>query len=192
MRPAIFLDRDGVVIEDCHLLTRIDQVRIPQSTRDAFRILSTCEFTIVVVTNQTVVARGLASEEEVDAVHAHIDCELRKSGRGVDRFYTSPHHPKATLPAYRQECECRKPQPGMLLAAATELELDLAESFMVGDRISDIVAGHRAGCRTVQLTTGQHKAPPIESAHMDLSVQPDHICANLMEAVEWIGMQEVQ
>ena len=186
MRPALFLDRDGVIIEDCHLLTRVDQVRIPQSTQDAFRVLANSAFSLVVVTNQTVVARGLASEKEVDDVHAHIDCELRKTGRGIDRFYTCPHHPKATLPAYRQDCECRKPRPGMLLAAAEDLGLDLQASFMVGDRISDIVAGYRAGCRTVQLTTGQHEAAPIESAHMDLSVQPDHVCANLLEAVEWI------
>jgi D-glycero-D-manno-heptose 1,7-bisphosphate phosphatase len=187
MRPALFLDRDGVIIEDSHLLTRIDQVRIPQSTQDAFRALANAAYQLVVVTNQTVVARGMASEAEVDAVHTHIDCELRKSsGRGIDRFYTCPHHPSATLEAYRQDCDCRKPRPGMLLAAAADLDLDLSASVMVGDRISDIIAGHRAGCRTVQVQSGQHSAPPIESADMDLSVQPDHVCQNLQEAVEWI------
>ena len=186
MRPALFIDRDGVVIADCHLLTRIEQVRIPQSTQDAFRLLADSAYQVVVVTNQTVVARGLATEQEVDAVHAHIDCELRKTGSGIERFYTCPHHPNATLPAYRQDCDCRKPRPGMLLRAAKELDLDLAASVMVGDRISDIIAGHRAGCRTIQVQSGQHSAAPIESPDMDLSVQPDHVCQNLLEAVEWI------
>jgi D-glycero-D-manno-heptose 1,7-bisphosphate phosphatase len=130
-----------------------------------------------VVSNQPVVARGLASVAEVERLHAAL-------GLDVEGSYFCPHHPRATLAAYRVACECRKPRPGMLLRAAAELELDLPASFMIGDRPSDIEAGRRAGCRTIRLRSGAHAAAPIESPDpFDPEIEADFTCADLREAV---------
>ena len=187
-RRAVFLDRDGVLIRDVHLLTRRDQVELFPCAPQAIRRLRASGFAVVVVTNQTVVARGLVSEQDVELIHAWIQRLLRKRGGGeIERFYFCPHHPNAILPQYRTACDCRKPRPGMLLRAARELNLDLERSYMVGDRISDIIAGQRAGCRTILVQTGMHTAPPIESVDaMELSVKQDYVCADLGEAVDII------
>src|SRR6185436_3550034 len=101
--------------------------------------------------------------------------------------YFCPHHPNASLPEWRADCECRKPRAGLLLQAAHEHNLDLTASFMAGDRITDIIAGARAGCRTVLLQTGKHLERPIETTEpLDTTVQPDHTCADLAAAVDWI------
>ena len=182
-QKAVFLDRDGVLIEDVSLLTRRDQVRVCKKTSEALKVLNRSGYKPFVVSNQTVVARGLATEEDVEELNSFIQkLLLEKSGCKIEHFYYCPHHPEATLPQYRIKCKCRKPRPGMLLQAAREYNLDLSASFMVGDRISDIVAGHKAGCTTILVKTGMHQANPIVSDGMDLSVEPDYVCTDLYEA----------
>lgn len=151
MRPAVFLDRDGVLLDD--------ELHVMPGVRDALQRLHSAAFALVVVTNQTIISRGVATEEEVDEAH----WRLREQLPEIDAFYVCPHHPNADVDRYRIECDCRKPRPGLLLRAAEELELDLARSWMVGDRISDIAAGARAGCRTVLVRTGAHLESPIVS-----------------------------
>ena len=191
MSRAVLLDRDGVLIEDVHLLTRPEQVVIRAGVPGALRALGEAGFRLVVVSNQPVVARGLASEADVRAVHARMESLLQSAGAPpLDGIYFCPHHPNATLPAYRVDCDCRKPKPGLFRRAAKELELDLGASFAVGDRITDIIAGARAGCRTVLVQTGRHEEKPIETSEpLDTTIQPDHTCADLSEAVEWILKQ---
>lgn len=191
MNAAVFLDRDGVLIEDVHLLTRPEQVVIPAGVPGALRALGEAGFKLVVVSNQPVVARGLASESDVRAVHARMESLLQGAGAlPLDGIYFCPHHPNATLPAYRVDCDCRKPKPGLLRRAAAELELDLGASFVVGDRITDIIAGARAGCRTVLVQTGKHHEQPIETSEpLDPTIQPDHTCADVPAAVAWILTQ---
>lgn len=186
--PAIFLDRDGVLIEDVHLLTNPGDIRVLEGVPQALKNLKEAGFKLIVVSNQTVVARGLITEEDVFAINAEIELLLDQAGAPhLDGFYFCPHHPNATLPAYRIVCNCRKPQPGLLLRAAREHNLNLGVSFVVGDRITDIIAGARAGCRTVLVQTGKHDAPSIKTVEpLDESVQPDHVCADLRAASEWI------
>jgi D-glycero-D-manno-heptose 1,7-bisphosphate phosphatase len=185
---AVFLDRDGVIIEDANLLTKISEIRILPGVPEALNRLRKAGFRLIVVSNQPVVARGLATETDVEQINDEINRQLvTATGPGVDQFYFCPHHPNATMINYRINCACRKPQPGLLLQAAKDHQLDLPSSFMVGDRITDIIAGARAGCRTLLVQTGQHEAPPIQTAEpIDTSIQPDWTCANLTEAVEWI------
>jgi D-glycero-D-manno-heptose 1,7-bisphosphate phosphatase len=191
MGPAIFLDRDGVLIEDVHLLTQPRQVVLLNGVPKALRTFADAGFKLIVVSNQTVVARGLATEAEVDVVNKHMDALLQKAGAPpLTGFYICPHHPNATLPQYRVACQCRKPRPGLILQAAADHGIDLHRSFAVGDRITDIIAGARAGCRTVLVETGKHIDAPIESPDaIDASIKPDHVCASLMAAAEWILKQ---
>jgi len=188
MNAAIFLDRDGVLIEDVHLLTNSGQIQILEGAPQALRSLKEAGFRLIVISNQTVVARGLLTEQEVYAINAQMEHLLEQAGGPrLDGFFFCPHHPNATLPAYRTSCECRKPRPGLLLRAAREHNLNLSASFAVGDRITDIIAGARAGCRTVLVQTGKHLAPAIETVEpLDRSVHPDYTCANLSEAARWI------
>ncbi|MCX6006829.1 MAG: HAD family hydrolase [Chloroflexi bacterium] len=188
MNRAIFLDRDGVLIEDVHLLTNPKDIRILAGVPAALGRLSAAGFGIIVVSNQTVVARGLSTKQEVLDLNAEVHVQIERAGGPcLGAFYFCPHHPNATLPLYRVDCECRKPRPGLLLRAAREHDLDLHASFAVGDRVTDIIAGARAGCRTVLVQTGEHLAPPIETSEpLDDSVEPDYTCADLFQAAQWI------
>jgi D-glycero-D-manno-heptose 1,7-bisphosphate phosphatase len=176
LRPAVFLDRDGVLLEE-------GSARIFASVGDALRRLHNAGFELVVVTNQTVVARGLARKEDVDAVHRRLREQLPE----LDAFYVCPHHPNADVERYRVECDCRKPRPGLLLRAAQELDLDLARSYMIGDRISDVAAGAAAGCTTILVRTGAHLAPPIESPDpIPTELHADIECDDLAAAADRI------
>jgi D-glycero-D-manno-heptose 1,7-bisphosphate phosphatase len=186
-RPAIFLDRDGVLVEDVDLLCDPDQVRLEVDVPDALRRLHDAGFALIAITNQTVVSRGCATLDDVAAVHAHIDRLIHEAGGPtLDAWYVCPHHPHATIAAYRVECDCRKPRPGLLRTAATDHRLDLRRSFMVGDRITDVVAGHAAGCRTIQLLRGAYEAPPIVVVDSLPPIEPDHRSDGLGQAADWI------
>ena len=169
---------------------------IPGAAR-AVAALRDCGFVVVVVTNQTVVARGLSTEAEVRRVHDHIQSLLWDEAgpdATIQEFRFCPHHPNADLASYRCECSCRKPRSGMILdaAAAHDLDLESGESFLVGDRMSDLAAGHGTGCRTVLVESGRHRDPPIESPEVvDRAVQPDLVCADLSHAADWIVSMKV-
>lgn len=153
-RPAIFLDRDGVLIEEVHYLSKVEQVRILPGVVDGLRLLERAGFLLVVVTNQAGVARGYFPEEQVGIIHLHLEDEFARRGVAISCWKYCPHHPGEGEGDYKVDCSCRKPKPGMLLEAAEELGVDLARSFMVGDKRSDLEAGASAGCRTVLVRTG--------------------------------------
>ena len=173
-RPAVFLDRDGTLIEEAGYPDRVDRLRFYPYTVDAVRLLTQGGFAVVVLTNQSGVARGIVPEGFVAEAHAHLARRLAAGGARVDGFYHCPHHPGGTLEAYRVECECRKPKPGLILRAAGELSLDLSRSWMVGDRDGDIACGRAAGVRTILVRTGYGSA--AESA-------PDATADTLIGAV---------
>jgi D-glycero-D-manno-heptose 1,7-bisphosphate phosphatase len=165
------------------LLVRSDQIQLLPGAASALRRLHEAGLPLVIVTNQPVGARGLVTEQELVALETLIEQRLRDAGAAVDAFYYCPHHPRATLPAYRLACECRKPRPGMLLRAARELDIDLVASTMIGDRPSDVMAGRRAGCRTILVETGKHLAPLIETPDDVGPPSPDHVVPDLAAAV---------
>ena len=188
MNRCVFLDRDGVLIEDVGPLTDHDRIRLLPGVAEALRTLRENDFRLVVVTNQSVVARGLATESDVRQVHATIARRLECQGAEIDDWFFCPHHPHATLEEFRCVCQCRKPAGGMLLQAAERHRLDLPASFMIGDRMTDVAAGIAAGCRTVWVQTGEHLAPPIQTNEpIDATLQADHVCGNLADAARWIG-----
>ncbi len=185
MRAAIFFDRDGVLIKDIHLLTSIDHVHFDNNIYKALSLLIDADYLKIVITNQTVVARGLISIKEVNKINRYINNKIKiNSGVFIDRFYVCPHHPHAYIEEYRIDCDCRKPKPGLLLKAALDYEIDLQKSWMIGDRISDIIAGYKAGCKTILIQTGCHERLPIISDAFDNKVKPDYIKKNMLEAIK--------
>jgi len=188
MQAAIFLDRDGVLIQDVELLVHFSQARLLDGAARVVREFKQAGYCIVVISNQAIVARGLASEQQVSAIHTQLQAMLVSAGGlPVDAFYFCPHHPNATLLQYRLECDCRKPRPGLLFRAASDLDLNLNQSYMVGDRITDIIAGHRAGCKTILLQSGKHTDPPIQMPDsIDVKHQPDFVCSHLSQVLDII------
>jgi D-glycero-D-manno-heptose 1,7-bisphosphate phosphatase len=186
MTPAVFLDRDGTLIDDVDYLSGIDQVTLFPWTIDALRLLARAGFLIVVVTNQSAVARGIVTEEFINATHAELNRRLGRGGARVDAFYFCPHHPDATIERYRGQCRCRKPEPGMIEDAARDLSIDLSGSWMVGDRWIDVATGNAAGVRALLVKTGHAQRTQETSAP---GVRADAILNNLMEAVGWILRQ---
>jgi D-glycero-D-manno-heptose 1,7-bisphosphate phosphatase len=182
-RPAVFLDRDGTLVEDRGYLDRLDRLVLFPWTGDALRLLKRAGFATVVITNQSAIARGIIDEPFLHAVHRALDERLASSGGGIDRYYFCPHFPDAAIERYRQTCRCRKPGPALIEQACREMDLDPARSFMVGDRWLDVACGRAAGSRTVLVRTGQG-AVDAESPAGD--VRADAILNNLMEAAGWI------
>lgn len=183
MRPAVFLDRDGTIIEERGYLDRLDLLELYSFTADAIRLLNRAGYATVVVTNQGGIGRGIIDEPFLQLVHSTLDARLAAGHARIDRYYHCPHHPDAIIPALRQTCRCRKPASGMIDQACRELSLDPKRSVTIGDRRLDVAAGSSAGTRTILVRTG-HGAH--EEAMPPGNVLPDAILNNLMEAVGWI------
>ena len=170
MQRAIFLDRDNTLIRCDGDLGDPASVELLEGVPDGLRQLREAGYHLIVVTNQGGVARGRYEETDVDATHQRIATlvdEAAGQPRLIDRFYYCPYHPQATIDAYRRDHPWRKPQPGMLMQAADDLDIDLKKSWMIGDQARDIDAGHAAGCRTVLITPAvsqdqEHKNRAIE------------------------------
>jgi D-glycero-D-manno-heptose 1,7-bisphosphate phosphatase len=180
-RPAVFLDRDGTLIEDVGYPHRPEDLRLLAGVAPALLKLQKLGFVLVVVTNQSGVARGHFSEVQMHAFHKLLGGQLSAAGVRIDAFYYCPFHPDAALAEYRRDSPLRKPLPGMLLLAAEELRLDLAASFAIGDKKSDVLAGQAAGCKSILLQTG--KAGGDEP---NLAVLPELVAADLAIAADWI------
>lgn len=153
MRRAVFLDRDGTINEEKEYLYRIEDFMFVPGAPEAIRLLNEAGFVVVVVTNQSGVARGYYTEEDVEALHRHIDRELARHGAHVDAWLYCPHHPSGNG-RYALACSCRKPLPGMLREAARGLGIDLGRSLMIGDKLIDIESGRAAGCRSILVRSG--------------------------------------
>lgn len=153
-RGAAFLDRDGVVNVDVGYAHRPDQITWIEGIVPAIRMMNQAGLLVFVVTNQSGVARGYYDEAQVQALHRWMAAELAAQGARVDDWRYCPHHPDATVPAYRQACTCRKPAPGMLLDLMSDWPVDPARSFLIGDRDSDLQAAARAGVRGYRFGAG--------------------------------------
>jgi D-glycero-D-manno-heptose 1,7-bisphosphate phosphatase len=189
LRPAIFLDRDGVVIEDVHYLASPSQAQFVPGSADAIAALNRAGWPVVIVTNQAGVGRGLFTIDAVHAVHQHLAEQLAGYGARIEAFYFCPHHPSAELPEYRTACGCRKPSPGMLKQAAQELGLDLANSWMVGDRETDLQAGAAAGTRTILVRTGYGATTDITTLDRS-ALKLELVASNLADAVQKCDLAE--
>ena len=181
-QKAIILDRDGVINPDYNLISTPDKFELYPYTADAIKKINQSEYQCFVATNQSVVARNMATEDDLKVIHNKMDTLLGKENAKIDAIYYCPHHPDAGFPgenkALKIICDCRKPKPGMLLNAARDFNTDLSQSYFVGDSERDIMAGKAAGVATIGLKTGHG----LKSA----KVLPDYFLENLKEAVDFI------
>ena len=183
LKKAFFLDRDGVLIEEANYLKDPDKVKLIPGVPAALRRVREAGFLVIVVSNQSGVARGYFTENEVLAVQARINEILSVEGAAVDDYFNCPHHPAGSVPSYAKDCECRKPSPGMILEAAKKYGIDISASFLVGDKLSDIEAGKAAGClKSVLVKTG-HGLEELEKYGVP-NPQELAIAADLPAAVE--------
>ena len=184
-RPAVFLDRDGTINEQMGYVNHLSRFQLLPGVARAIRSLNEAGLPVVVVTNQSGLARGYFPESLLEAVHAELHRLLAREGAHLDGLYICPHHPEAREERFRLDCDCRKPKPGLLERAAAELGLDLGRSYMVGDRWSDLRCGAAVGATTVLVLTGYGRG---DAAYVGpgQTVQPDHVAEDLEAAARWI------
>jgi len=184
-RPAVFLDRDGTINEQMGYINHLDRFILLPGVGRAVGRLNRAGLPVVVISNQSGVARGYFPEELVRLVNRKMVELLDRAGAGLDGIYYCPHHPRAEVEAYRRDCGCRKPKPGLLLKAASDLNLDLARSFVIGDRAEDLKTARTVGAKAVLVLTGYGRGE-LEYVLPRRDVRPDFIAASLTEAVDWL------
>ena len=187
-KPAIFLDRDGVLIEEVHYLSSIEQIVILPGVLDGLARLRLNGFLLVVTTNQAGIARGMFSEATLKEIHLHLDTLFLESGIRVSQWKYCPHHPTAGIGNYKISCSCRKPKPGMVLEAAKELHIDLKKSYLIGDKISDVQAAKAAEVSPILVRTGYGKEH--ESLVQDSGISILGVANDFSEAVEMILLDQ--
>lgn len=184
-RAAVFLDRDGTINEQMGYINHISRFYLLDGAAKAIRCLNEVDMPVVVVTNQSGLARGYFPEELLEQVHREMARLLLEEGAKIDGLYVCPHHPEAKRVKFRENCNCRKPKTGLLEQAAQEMNIDLERSFMVGDRFSDIRCGASVGAKTILVLSGYGRGD-LEYVGSEQEVQADFIAENLTDAVSWI------
>lgn len=183
-QKAVFLDRDGTLNVEVNRVSTPSALQLIDGVGQAVRRLNGSEFRSIVVTNQPVLARGDCDKVALNQIHAKLDTLLGREGAYLDALYYCPHHPDrgfaGEVPELKIECGCRKPQPGMLLAAQTDFNIDFSRSWMIGDSTVDILTAARLGIRSILLTTGQAGR---DGRH---AVKPTHVFDSLGEAIDFI------
>lgn len=169
---AVFLDRDGTIARDVHYCSRPEDLELLPTVPEAIRMLNGSGFKVVVVTNQSGIARGYFTEDTLALIHEKMKADLARYGAHVDAIYYCPHHPD-------DHCLCRKPGTLLFRRAAEEMDIDLAQSFVVGDLPIDIQAGQALGCKTFLVTTGPESADAATAT-------ADHVVDTLAEVWEWV------
>lgn len=187
-KAAVFLDRDGTINEEVGYLDRAEKLRIIPAAFEAVRLINQSGMDAVVVSNQAGVAKGLFTENFVHEINALIQKALAKKDARIDAFYFCPHHPTEGTDPYRRICNCRKPAAGLLHQAALDLNIDLSQSYLIGDRLRDVETAHRAGAKGVLVTTG-YGQDVVENGGQDAPNElntPDAVAKDILEAVRWI------
>jgi len=175
---AIFLDRDDTLIEDPGYINHPDQVKLLDGAAEALIELKALGYKLIIVSNQSAVAQGIVTEKVLGEIHNQLKQLLAEKGAFLDRIYYCPYHPDGAVTKYRKESNLRKPNPGMLLAAADEMGIDLGQSWLIGNSNRDIDAGLRAGCKTVLIDHPSHyKQPELSKSN------PDYKAVNMKEVV---------
>lgn len=172
---AVFLDRDGVINKEVSYLSRVEDFEFIPNAVEALKILSGTAYKLIIITNQSGVARGFFSSEQLSKIHEHMLGEFHKNRIKIDKIYVCMHHPDA-------KCGCRKPAIGLLKEAERDFNIDLKKSYFIGDKNSDIKTGKDAGCKTILVKTGYC------GSDKEYEVLPDYLAEDLLDAVKFINL----
>lgn len=186
MRKAVFLDKDGTLIENHPFDRAPEHIEWMPGTIDGLRRLHCLGYALIVVSNQGGIAQGLFTVEDLLCEELALRAELAKFEVPLAGFYYCPHHPEGNIPSFSVHCYCRKPHPGLLIQAARELNVDPTHSWMIGDILHDVEAGRAAGCRTVLLTNGHET-----EWHLTAARWPDFIAGDVLEAARLITFNDL-
>ena len=181
-RPCVFLDRDGTICEDKIYLANPEGMEVFPEVPEGIRALNEAGFAVIVVTNQSGIARGHFDHETLEKIHSRLKEILRESGSEIERIYYCPHHPD-------ENCDCRKPQTGLIKRALQDFEIDLSKSFIIGDTDADVELGRRVGLKTILLLRPTN---PTGERIRRGEILPDFSTDNFKSAVEWILKQGKQ
>ncbi len=184
-KPAVFIDRDGTINEQMGYINHISRFIILPGSADAIRMLNKHRYLAIVISNQSGVARGYFPIELVNEVHARMKELLEKEHAFVDGIFFCPHYSKGVIPEYSIECDCRKPNKGLIEQACASFDIDISNSYVIGDRYSDIELARRANLRGILVTTGYGQGD-IDYVFPRLSFKPVHVAKDLFHAVHWI------
>ncbi len=177
LKIGVFLDRDDTVIKDKVYLKNPDGIEILPGVPEAIKQLNDKGIPVIIISNQSGIARGYFDEARLAQIHTRLLSMLASYGATIDRIYYCPHHPEGKVKAYRRECDCRKPAPGMLYKAAGDFEIDLSKCYMVGDSLIDVETIHRVGGKGIVIERG--------GDHLGKNIA-EYIAKDLMDAVQWI------
>jgi len=177
MNKAVFLDRDGTINKEVNYLSDPKDLELLPRVVEAIKILNEAKYKLVIITNQSAVARGFLTIEKLNEIHEKLLVLLSQEGAKIDAIYYCPHHPN-------EDCECRKPKPGLILKASKEHEINLSKSFMIGDKLIDIETGKNAGCITILVKTGYGEKEMNKMSNSD--IRPDFIADDLYHAAKII------
>jgi D-glycero-D-manno-heptose 1,7-bisphosphate phosphatase len=187
LRPAVFFDRDGTLIEESGYIDRLERVRIFSHAAEALVVLKQAGYALVMITNQSGIAQGMVDVPTVERIHAHIEAHFAAAGAPIDRTYYCPHHPKGIIEAWRGECECRKPLPGMAHAAARDLGLDLTRSYVIGDRWRDVAVANAVGGTGILVRCGYGAH---DERHPEAGIVAGAVVDHVHQAATWILHRE--
>jgi D-glycero-D-manno-heptose 1,7-bisphosphate phosphatase len=191
---AVFLDRDGTINEEVGYLDSLDKLKIIPAAYEAIQLINISGMKAIVVTNQSGVARGIFTEKLVRQTHEIIQADLLQKKASIDKFYYCPHHPTEGTGIYLQNCTCRKPLPGMLLQAAHDFDIELADSYMVGDTDRDMDAAKKIGVKGILVKTGYGREV-LQDIDPDTAIAeniPDFVAEDILEAVKWIMKDRIK
>jgi D-glycero-D-manno-heptose 1,7-bisphosphate phosphatase len=184
-RPAVFIDRDGTISEEVGYVNHPSRFRVFPYSSEAIRLLNEAGWLAIVITNQAGVARGYFAENVIHKIHDQLARDLEIGSAKLDAIYYCAHHPSVGEPPYRLDCDCRKPKTGLIQQAAKDFEIDMASSWVAGDRYSDIELARNAGLRSAFVLSGYGRGE-WEYQSQAWAHRPDLVCENLLEAVKSI------
>jgi D-glycero-D-manno-heptose 1,7-bisphosphate phosphatase len=184
MKRAVFFDRDGTINEEVGYIKDLVHLKLIPGAAASIKKLKKAGFLAILITNQSGPARGYYPEEWVKSLNARVQELLLHEGTNLDAMYYCPHLPDGIVAEYTKICDCRKPEIGLFLKASEKFEIDLSNSFMVGDKATDVEAGHNAGCKSILLKTG-YGSKVLEGTYQNIP-DADYIANDINDAVEWI------
>ncbi len=187
--PAVFLDRDGTIIEEVGYIDSPDKIQPIAGAEEAIKLFRDAGFKIIIVSNQSGVAHGYFDENTVMLINDRVAENFASNGANIDAFYFCPHHPDYGDQNYRRNCDCRKPQPGMFLQAAEEHKIDLSKSIMIGDKFTDVQAGKNLNLYSILVLTGFGKEQFQKIKLNGLRPAPDFVAENVGDAALFIKRQ---